>query len=184
MHCKDEQNRPKWGARINKRALNRTQDYPDWANSRQREKWDEQGLVLWDYESQQITRLWAGQALQLLEHLRTNHDWKQTGVVVGEPATQIFLDDPERKPEQVLNCQFELSPDRAQALFDLLQEGEAILKETSELEEKECRRALNNCYKTLFGEKIWAQLCRFYEMQPEETLKVAQELLALRLDRA
>ncbi|HEY44943.1 MAG TPA: hypothetical protein G4O11_13265 [Anaerolineae bacterium] len=180
----DEQNDHLWGARINKHGRYGTSDCPKWANPREREKWEERGLILWDHESEQITRLWAGQALQLLEHFRTTDDWKQHGVIVGEPATVLYINDPEKEPEDVLDCQFELNPIRAQEVFDLLQKNEATLEEMNEREEEERSRALNNCYKILFGEEVWDKLARFYEVQPEEAIKAAQELLAIRFGKS
>lgn len=151
------QDQSSWGARINTSVWRRTHDCPDWANRRQREKWEERGLILWDHESKLVTGLWAGQALQLLEHFRTTDEWKQNSVIVGEPATILYIDDPKREPEDVLDCQFELNPARAQELFDLLQRNESTLKDISEKEDDERSRALSNCYKIILGEELSRQ---------------------------
>jgi len=151
MHTQDKQIEPLWGARVNRSRSHRTQDCPDWANRLQREKWKERSLVLWDHESHQITGLSATQALQVLNHLRTNDDWKQQGIVVGEPATRLSIDDPTREPEEVLINQMNLSPVQVQELFNLLRENETMLKEQSEQEEREQKRALFQAYDFLLG---------------------------------
>ena len=154
MHNQDKQDEPLWGTRINRSGFHRAKDCPGWANPLQREKWGKQGLVLWDHESHQVTRLKATQALWVLNHLRTNDDWKQCGITVGEPVMQIWLDDPERKAERVLGSQMDLDPIQVQELFDLLEGSEALLKEISEQEEKERRQALHRAYSILLGEEV------------------------------
>jgi hypothetical protein len=151
MHSQDKQKEPLWGARINRSGLRRTHDCPDWANRLQREKWKERSLVLWDHESHQITGLSVTQALQVLNHLRINDDWKQQGVVVGEPVTRLSIDDPTREPEEVLINQIDLSPAQVQELFNLLRENETMLKEQSEQEERERKQALLQAYNFLLG---------------------------------
>jgi hypothetical protein len=115
----------------------------------QREKWEEQGVVIWDHEAQEITRLTATQALRILDQLRTRTDWKQQGVIVGEPATRISLDNPGEKPQKVLVNQIRLDATQVQGLLDLLQNNEEILQQMSEAEEKESRRRLSAVYDIL-----------------------------------
>ena len=52
----------------------------------------------------------------------------------------------------------------------------------SEKEEKETGEILNRVYCTLLGERVWNQLCQYYQDEPEETLKVTQELIAKLMD--
>jgi hypothetical protein len=92
---------PQWGARVNTEWRRVSRDYPTWANPRQREKWNERGLVLCDHEAKQITWLSATTTLRLLNQLRTTDGWKKQGLVVGEPAVGFSLNDPERKPYQI-----------------------------------------------------------------------------------
>jgi len=151
MYNQDKKNEPLFGMRINRGRLHATRGCPDWANQLQREKWEERTLVLWDHESHQITGLSATQALHVLNHLRTNDDWKQQGVVIGEPVTRLSIDDPTREPEEVLINQIDLSPAQVQELFNLLRENETMLKEQSEQEEREQKRALFQAYDFLLG---------------------------------
>jgi hypothetical protein len=154
MHNRDQQDEPSWGVRINRRGLHRAKDCPRWASPLQREKWEKWGLILWDHKSHQVTRLSATQALQVLDYLHTNDDWKQQGVIMGEPATRLSIDDPTREPEEVLVDQMDLGPVQVQELFDLLKNNEPVLRELSEQEEKEQGEALRQVYNILLGEEV------------------------------
>ena len=142
---------PSWGARVNTRWRRGAKDWPAWANRAQRERWPEQGLLLWDDHTEQITRLTAIQALGLLAHLRTTDDWEQHGLEVGEPATTLFLDDPEREPEPSLINAMMLSPGQLQEVRELLERHESELQQLSEEEEKERRRRLGKVYRYILS---------------------------------
>jgi hypothetical protein len=121
-------------------------DYPSWATSAQRKEWRERGLIVWDDNIQQVARMRATHALQLLEYLRTNDEWKSQGITMGEPATRLTLEDPDRDPEVVLTNPIELNTIQSQDLFDYLENNEARLRELVEIEEKEGRTALAKVY--------------------------------------
>jgi hypothetical protein len=145
----ENQSAPPWGARVNTRWRRGAKDWPAWANRAQRERWAEQGLVLWDNGAERITKLTATQALGLLAHLRTTDDWEQHGLEVGEPATTLFLDDPERRPEPSLINEITLSPGQLQEVRELLERYESELQQLSEEEERERSRRLGKVYRFL-----------------------------------
>jgi hypothetical protein len=151
MHNQNEQDESLWGARINTSGLHGARGCPTWANPAQRERWRDRGLVLWDHRSHQITGLSATHALQILNHLRTNDDWKQHGIIVGEPATQISLDDPEQEAKKVLVNQMSLNATQSQGLFDLLQSNETLLQQMAEKDERERQRRLRAVYEFLLN---------------------------------
>jgi hypothetical protein len=146
MENQGDRTEPTWGARINTGRFGSQGGCPSWANRLQREKWEERGLVLWDHQAQQITQLSATQTLRILEYLRADDGWKQQGIIVGEPATRLVLDDPEREPEDVLIDQIGLRVSRVQELLELLEANEADLREIAEAEEKERGRLLGKVY--------------------------------------
>ena len=41
--------------------------YPQWAKKFDQQHWNKLGVVVWDAETQQITHLFGGQALRILE---------------------------------------------------------------------------------------------------------------------
>ena len=149
MSESENQSAPLWGARVNTKWRRGAKDWPPWANRAQRERWPEQGLLLWDDHTEQITRLTATQALGLLDHLRTTDDWEQHGLEVGEPATMLFLDDPERRSEPSLINEIVLSPGQLQEVRELLERYESELQQLSEEEEQERRRTLGKVYRFL-----------------------------------
>ena len=145
----EEQAAPSWGARVNTRWRQGARDWPSWDNRAQRERWADQGLLLWDDHTEQITRLTATQALALLADLRTTDDWEQHGLEVGEPATTLFLDDPERRPEPSLINAMTLSQGQLQEVRELLERYESELQQLSDAEEQERRRTLGKVYRFL-----------------------------------
>jgi hypothetical protein len=155
MQSKPDQNNDSWGMVLSQRSWQQAKDWLTWTNLNQREKWEKAGLVIWDADVQQVTRLSGGQSLGLLESLRNSTEWRQQGCVVGEPAWRISLDDSESTGESVLVNEIALSPDRSQALYDyLVREEEALLQMQAKEEEKEAL-ILARLYDIIlsFGEK-------------------------------
>jgi hypothetical protein len=119
---------------------------PTWANPRQREKWGERGVVLWDTASQTITRLWAAQALEALQIMRTSHDSEKQGLTVGEPAISVSLKEPNAKPQHVLTDQMVLSPDRARLFREWLVTQESVLTTMAQADEEHEARVFSQLY--------------------------------------
>lgn len=142
MEPVENQDEAEWGMRLNHRAWSAAKDWPAWTNPRQREKWREKGLIVWDEATQTVTRLRGRHALAILPQLRRNPQWKQHGCIVGEPAWQLSLDDPDDKGEPVLADQIALGPEQTAALLDLLMEKEGVLKQMADEEEAEESRVL------------------------------------------
>lgn len=149
MNSTGGQNEETWGVRINTGWWGSAEGWPAWANPLQREKWREHGLVLWDHQEQQIVRLSADLALQLLDHLRTTDDWREHGFTVGEPATKLVLREPDRKPKPVLLYGMTLSPDQVQRVFDLLVRKEPDLESLREAGAEDRKRRLSRVYTIL-----------------------------------
>lgn len=62
---------------------------PSWLNQLQQQDWQLRGVVLWHADHRIVTHLHAGYAIELLEHLQWNDEWKTKGLVVGSPAFQL-----------------------------------------------------------------------------------------------
>jgi hypothetical protein len=138
-----------WGVHLNWQEWSTTRDLPAWTNSYHREKWKKQGLILWDDEAQQVTRLRGQHALSLLDHLRSTSQWKERGCVVGRPAWQLSLDNPDDKGKSVLVDTINLSPQQTQVLFDFLVREEERLQQMKAAEEEARSRALSRVYDML-----------------------------------
>jgi hypothetical protein len=146
MHDQNEHHESSWGAKVNTGWQRKAGNCPTWAHRAQREKWTEPGVIIWDHEAHQITRLKATQALWVLDQLRTRTDWKQHGMIVGEPATQISLDNPEEEPKHVLIDQIRLNATQSQELLDVLEGNEETLQDMSVAEEEERKKRLAAAY--------------------------------------
>lgn len=140
-----------WGLRLNRGYSTSAHDWPVWANRGHQEKWKRRGLIIWDNVIQEVTRLDGRQAIVLLNYHRHNSEWQENGLVVGEPASRISLDEPERQSELVLTDKITLSPAQAQILFDLLVQEEETLLEMKVAEEKEEIHTLARVYRLLLA---------------------------------
>ncbi len=66
--------------------------------------------------------------LHVLDHLHANDDWKQHGIVVGEPVAYLSLENPQEESERVVTDQFDLDAGQTQELLDLIERDETVLQ--------------------------------------------------------
>ena len=151
MDMQDQHAGKLWGAKLNIGVGHKADDCPAWANWLQRERWQERGLVVWDCDAEQITKLCAAQALEILDYVRTDDRWDQHDVVVGGSAIWKLIDHPEQEPQGVLTNEITLSPARLRELSDLLERSELLLQRMKEEDEAERRRCLRRVYDFLLS---------------------------------
>lgn len=83
-------NQTTWGIHLNFEGhFTSPPNPPSWLTQLQQQDWQQRGIVLWDADHRIVTHLHAGYALELLEHLQWNDEWKTKGLVVGSPAFQL-----------------------------------------------------------------------------------------------
>ena len=134
---------------------------PSWLTQLQQQDWQRRGVVLWDANIRIVTHLYAGYAIELLEHLQDNSVWKTKGLVVGSPAFQLSTSSantPSTKVggELVLKNQIELVPNQTQTLFEFLSAQEGLLKRISVYDKEDAKQALNKVYRLIadYGRKV------------------------------
>jgi hypothetical protein len=134
---------------------------PSWLTQLQQQDWHRRGVVLWDADLRIVTHLYAGYAVELLEHLQDNSSWKTKGLVVGSPAFQLSSNS-ENTPstkvegELVLKNQIELVPDQTQTFFEFISAQESLLKRISVYDKEDAKQALNKVYRLIgdYGKKV------------------------------
>lgn len=134
---------------------------PSWLTQLQQQDWQQRGIVLWDANIRIVTHLYAGYAIELLEHLQDNSVWKTKGLVVGSPAFQLSnssANTPSTKVggDWVLKNQIELSADQAKTLVEFLSAQESLLKRISSYDKEDAKQALNKVYRLIadYGRKV------------------------------
>jgi hypothetical protein len=71
---------------------------PDWVQSEDWPRWFRRGLVVWDGAGHGVGTLLAGEAIELLDKLRANDDWKADGVpIIERHENWLMLDQPTRR---------------------------------------------------------------------------------------
>jgi transposase len=136
-----------WGARIDTSVRHDARDCPDRTNPADRKRWAQTGLIVWQNQTQRITRLSATHTMQLLDDLRTDDEWTEEGITIGEPVPRIPPEGLEPKPEPAHHNPIHLSPRQTKVLLRLLGRNETWLSEVSEEEERERSRALGRAYR-------------------------------------
>ena len=151
-----------WGIHLNFEGHFASPPPPlSWLTQLQQQDWQRRGVVLWDADLSIVAHLYAGYALELLEHLQGDSSWKAKGLVIGSPAFQLSSNS-ENTPsakvggELVLKNQIELGADQAQTLFEFLSAQKNLLKLISSYDKEDAKQALNMIYRLIadYGRKV------------------------------
>ena len=129
---------------------------PDWLIQLQQQDWQRRGIVVWNADLRIVAHLYAGYALELLEHLQGNVVWKANGLVIGSPAFQLSTSSVSTPSTKVggswlLENQMELRPDQVQVLIEFLTTQECLLKRISSSDKEDAKQALNKVYRLIAG---------------------------------
>ena len=151
MSQQDDSTGTSWGVQLNLGYKNSGRNRPEWANRLQREKFDKTGVIIWNNASKQVARLSALHVLRIYEELLLNNELMRSGIVVGEPAMRISIDDPDHKSERVLTDQIELNDYQTHHLFKLIEQNLQTLKEMAESEKEEERKILARVYEFILN---------------------------------
>lgn len=151
-----------WGIHLNSdEYLASPPNPPSWLTQLQQQDWQQRGVVLWDADHRIVTHLHASYALELLEHLQWNDEWKTKGLVVGSPAFQLssnsaIIPPTKARGELVLKNQIELVPNQVQTIFEFLLAQEDLLKRISAYDKEDAKQALNKVFRLIaaYGRKV------------------------------
>jgi len=151
-----------WGIHLNSKGhFASPPNPPSWLNQLQQQDWQLRGVVLWHADHRIVTHIHASYALELLEHLQWNDEWKSKGLVVGSPTFQLSSNNENTPPtkaggELVLKNQIELNADQVQTIFEFLSTREGSLKRISVYDKENAKQALNKVFRLIaaYGRKV------------------------------
>jgi hypothetical protein len=134
---------------------------PSWLTQLQQQDWKRRGIVVWDANLHIVAHLYAGYALELLEHLQDNDAWKTNGLVIGSPAFQLSTSSADKPSPKIggawiLENQIELSADQVQDLVEFLSAQDNLLKRISLHDKENAKGALSKVYQLIaaYGRKV------------------------------
>jgi hypothetical protein len=134
---------------------------PSWLTHLQQQDWQRRGIVVWDADLRIVAQLYAGYALELLEHLSGNDAWKTNGLIIGSPAFQLYTTSagnpsPKIGGTWLLENQMELRPDQVQVLVEFLTAQVSLLKRISLHDKEDAEQALSKVYQLIaaYGRKL------------------------------
>lgn len=135
-----------WGVHLNfEEHFSSPLSNPSWLTLLQQQDWQRRGIVVWDADLRIVAHLYAGYALELLEHLQNNDVWRINGLVIGSPAFQLSTSSntsPKMGGTRILENQIELSADQVQGLVEFLTAQESLLKRISSYDKEDAKEAL------------------------------------------
>jgi hypothetical protein len=132
---------------------------PSWLTQLQQQDWERRGIVVWDADLRIVAHLYAGYALELLEHLHGNDEWKTKGLIIGSPAFQLSTSSNSSLRmggAWILENQMELRPDQVQILIEFLTAQESLLKRISSYDKEDAEQAISKVYQLIaaYGRKV------------------------------
>lgn len=133
-----------------------------WLTQIQQQDWQRRGIVVWDADLRIVTNLYAGYALEVLENLQANDDWKSNGFLIGSPIYQLSSNGTGTRPnetiEGILNLEYQiqLAPGRARDLFDFLSTHKRLLEYISIRDREDAEVVLRTVFRLMaaYGRKI------------------------------
>lgn len=176
---------PLWGFHLNDSYIG-DRITPGWLKPDQESNWKQMGLIIWDRKTKQVAKIWAKQALEIMDELLNTADWYENGITVGEPAINLEVPHgnskaikhtPEQDVEWVLINQIYLSGDQAKELLSFLVKKKSILTIIAEQDKKESGKLLAKAYRELLGDEIWEMLGKLYQMDPDEATRLTQDII-------
>jgi hypothetical protein len=134
---------------------------PSWLTQLQQQDWQRRGIVVWDADLRIVAHLYAGYALELLEHLHGNDEWKTKGLIIGSPAFQFSTSSVSTPSTKVggawiLENQIELGADQVQDFVEFLTAQESLLKRISLYDKEDAKEALSKVYQLIaaYGRRV------------------------------
>ncbi len=131
-----------WGIKLNERNYCKFDiKAPDWAKNDLSHPWYSEGVVIWDKTKKTVINLDFWYAMNLLNHLRKNQKWKETGQNVSEEGIEFSFElkrrkrgkaatpdeEPPAETKKVIT-KLHLSPQRTRKLLDFLEQNEQIIR--------------------------------------------------------
>ena len=155
-------NNDSWGAHLNFEGhFTSPPANPDWLTPLQQPDWQRRGIVVWDAELRLVAHLYAGYALELLDHMRATEDWKTSGFLIGSPTYQLSTSSagnpsPKIRGTWILENQIELRADQVQNLVEFLTVQENLLKRISLYYKEDAEQAISKVYQLIaaYGRKV------------------------------
>jgi hypothetical protein len=163
-----------WGAHIyesdsaSDHPRSRPRGCPEWVAPGDWDRWFHEGVVVWDNATQRIGAIPSAEAVQLLETLLSNDEWKATGipviertrVVTRQPASPTKqsknkVGDPEppteqRKEEWREDERLRLRGAAAEEFCAFLRTHEALLRRMAADREQRSQEAIQHVWEMLF----------------------------------
>ena len=81
----------------------------------------------------------------------SNNDWRQNGIVIGETATALSLNEPDSKPKTVLTHKINLTPEKSSELLDFLKASKEELERIQKEDEQRERELLARVYSLIMS---------------------------------
>jgi len=149
---------------------------PEWLEAHQIQKWQEQGLIIWNNVDRKLETLNGTETLKLISEVILQDDWKSNGVSVthlvhrfelnlpshkkrkkGEPEPEIEKPKGEDVQEEIMH----LPPEAGYKLIELLESKKQLITQMAEQEKKRAQEVFRQFWDFLFELSHQEELKKF-----------------------
>ena len=130
-----------WGMHLNfDEYLASPPSFPDWLNTLQQQDWQRRGIVVWEADLHMVTHLCGRYALELLEQMLENDEWKSNGFVIGSPTYKLSSETV--NGTVTFENKIELTSNQAMDFYDFLSAHKKLLEHIAICDEEAAKDAL------------------------------------------
>ncbi len=138
---------------------------PEWLESHQTHKWEEQGLIIWNNIDRKIESLRGTESLGLLSKLKSQDAWKSDGVSVTRLVHRIEINLPSSKKRKKGEPELDVEKPKSEAVYEeiihlpseagyelieLLESKKQLVFQMAEQEKKQIQEAMRQFWDSVF----------------------------------
>lgn len=154
-NCSIVINQTIWGIHLNfDEYLASPPSFPDWLSDLQQQEWQRKGIVVWNANLRIVTHLYASCALELLEQMLENDEWKSNGFIIGSPTYKLSFETV--NGTVTFENKIELTSGQAMDFYDFLSAHKKLLEHIVVRDEEAAKDALRTIFRMIavYGRQV------------------------------
>lgn len=154
-NCSIVINQTIWGIHLNfDEYLASPPSFPDWLNTHQEQDWQRRGIVVWNANLRIVTHLYASYALELLEQMLENNEWKSNSFIIGSPTYKLSSETV--NGTVTFENKIELTSGQAMDFYDFLSAHKKLLEHIAVRDEEAAKDALRTIFRMIavYGRQV------------------------------
>lgn len=144
-----------WGIHLNfDEYLASPPSFPDWLSALQQQEWQRRGIVVWNANLRIVTHLYASYALELLEQMLENNEWKSNGFIIDSPTYKLSSETV--NGTVTFENKIELTSGQAMGFYDFLSVHKKLLEHIAVCDEEAAKDTLRTIFRMIavYGRQV------------------------------